>query len=58
MFARCRLTFFLLFLLPLTGRGAEPSPTPAAAVDEESPNDYAANLSTLGRRPDWADLER
>ncbi|MEO5716989.1 MAG: hypothetical protein ABIR29_00270, partial [Chthoniobacterales bacterium] len=39
----------LLFLLGL----------PAAwAVDEELPNESAANLSTLGRKPDWSELER
>src|SRR5438552_16051495 len=33
--------------------------TPAArAVDEESPNDAGANLSTLGRPPDWSELEK
>jgi N-acetylmuramoyl-L-alanine amidase len=27
-------------------------------VDEELPNDPATNLSTLGRRPDWSELEK
>jgi hypothetical protein len=33
---------------------------PAAvwAVDEEVPNEPAAKLSTLGRKPDWSELER
>ncbi|MGI8432984.1 MAG: hypothetical protein ACR2MW_11935, partial [Chthoniobacterales bacterium] len=57
MFARCRLSFFFLLLLPAYGLHAE-SKTPAPAVDEESPNNNATNLSTLGRRPDWGELER
>ena len=28
------------------------------AIDEELPNDAAANLSTLGRAPDWSELEK
>ncbi len=33
--------------------------TPAArAIEEELPNDIAAHLSTLGRAPDWSDLEK
>lgn len=30
----------------------------ARAVEEELPNESAANLSTLGRKPDWSELER
>ena len=30
----------------------------ARAVDEELPNESSANLSTLGRKPDWSELER
>ena len=30
----------------------------ARAVDEESPNEFAENLSTLGRKPDWSELEK
>ena len=30
----------------------------ARALDEEPPNDSAANLSTLGREPDWGALEK
>jgi hypothetical protein len=30
----------------------------ARALDEESPNELAANLSTLGRKPDWSELEK
>ncbi|MDQ3200243.1 MAG: N-acetylmuramoyl-L-alanine amidase [Verrucomicrobiota bacterium] len=30
----------------------------AGAVDEELPNESAANLSTLGRAPDWSELEK
>ncbi|HEY3661693.1 MAG TPA: hypothetical protein VGL24_00905 [Chthoniobacterales bacterium] len=40
----------LLLLLP-----AAPA---ARAVDEELPNDSSINLSTLGRKPDWSELER
>ena len=28
------------------------------AVDEDLPNESSANLSTLGRKPDWSELER
>lgn len=35
------------------------SPAPVArALDEEAPNEMAAHLSTLGRKPDWSELER
>ena len=30
----------------------------ALAVDEDPPNDNSQNLSTLGRPPDWSELER
>ena len=30
----------------------------ARALDEEPPNDSAANLSALGRKPDWSELEK
>ena len=30
----------------------------AGALDEEPPNDSAANLSALGRKPDWSALEK
>jgi hypothetical protein len=30
----------------------------ARALEEEPPNDSAANLSALGRKPDWSDLEK
>jgi hypothetical protein len=30
----------------------------ARAVDEESPNDFKGNLSALGRKPDWSQLEK
>ena len=30
----------------------------ARALDEELPNDSAANLSALGRKPDWGELEK
>ncbi|MGH8092419.1 MAG: N-acetylmuramoyl-L-alanine amidase family protein [Chthoniobacterales bacterium] len=30
----------------------------ARAVDEEMPNEPASNLSTLGRAPDWSELEK
>ncbi len=33
-------------------------PAVAWAVDEETPNEPAAKLSTLGRKPDWSELER
>jgi N-acetylmuramoyl-L-alanine amidase len=39
--------FLLLFGLPA-----------ARALDEEPPNDSAANLSVLGRKPDWSELEK
>lgn len=29
-----------------------------AALDEDAPNEIATNLSTLGRKPDWNDLEK
>ena len=45
--ARCALALFLLL-----------ATSPVHAVDEESPNDGAGNLSTLGRRPDWSELEK
>jgi N-acetylmuramoyl-L-alanine amidase len=32
--------------------------TVARAIDEESPNEPASNLSTLGRTPDWSQLEK
>src|SRR5450432_4482869 len=32
--------------------------SPARAQEEELPNDPAANLSTLGRKPDWNELEK
>ncbi len=41
-----------LALLLLTGAPA------ARAVDEESPNEPASTLSTLGRAPDWSELEK
>lgn len=47
---RCRAVLFVALLLPLI------SPT-AWAVDEESPNELATNLSTLGRKPDWDELD-
>lgn len=34
------------------------TPPLACAVDEEMPNEIAANLSTLGRAPDWSELEK
>ncbi|HEY2801161.1 MAG TPA: hypothetical protein VGI85_11230 [Chthoniobacterales bacterium] len=34
------------------------SAAPAQAVDEQSPNEIATNLSTLGRKPDWSELEK
>ncbi len=30
----------------------------ARAVEQEPPNDPAASLSTLGRKPDWNELEK
>jgi hypothetical protein len=33
-------------------------PAAAGAVDEEVPNEPATRLSTLGRKPDWSELER
>ena len=30
----------------------------ARALEEEPPNDSAANLSVLGRKPDWSELEK
>ncbi|MEO7165424.1 MAG: hypothetical protein ABI787_11350 [Spartobacteria bacterium] len=34
-------------------------PAPAArALDDDAPNEPTANLSTLGRTPDWSELER
>ncbi len=45
--ASCALASLFLFATP-----------PARAADEESPNDTAGNLSTLGRRPDWSELEK
>jgi hypothetical protein len=41
--------FALLFLA---------DPTITRAVEEELPNDPAEHLSTLGRRPDWSELEK
>ena len=41
------LTLLLLF-----------GPATSRAVDEEIPNDPATHLSTLGRKPDWSELER
>ena len=32
--------------------------TVARAIDEESPNEPASNLSALGRAPDWSQLEK
>ena len=32
--------------------------TVARAIDEESPQKPASNLSTLGRAPDWSELEK
>ncbi len=60
MFARFRRAFsllVLLLLLPLAAL-AEETKTPAPAVDEQASGDNADNLSTLGRRPDWHDLDR
>ena len=34
------------------------SATVARAIDEESPHEPASNLSTLGRAPDWRELEK
>ena len=31
---------------------------PPPRVEEESPHRFAANLSTLGRKPDWSELEK
>ena len=30
----------------------------AYAVEEESPNQFAQNLSALGRKPDWSELQK
>jgi len=30
----------------------------ASAVEEESPNQFAQNLSALGRKPDWSELQK
>jgi N-acetylmuramoyl-L-alanine amidase len=45
--ARCALASLLLLIAPAV-----------RAVDDELPNDAAANLSTLGRKPDWSELEK
>jgi len=45
--ASCALASFLVLGIPS-----------ARAVDEELPNETAANLSTLGRKPDWSELEK
>jgi N-acetylmuramoyl-L-alanine amidase len=42
-----RLALFLLLAAPA-----------ARAVDEEPPNESASNLSMLGRKPDWSELEK
>ncbi len=49
---RSPVTRGLALLLLLTGAPV------ARAVDEELPNGSSANLSTLGRKPDWSELER
>ena len=51
MFARRRLIFALAGLLLNLASAAR-------AVDEEAPNEVATNLSTLGRTPDWGELEK
>ncbi|HEY1583007.1 MAG TPA: hypothetical protein VGF73_07910 [Chthoniobacterales bacterium] len=48
---RYRLTRGLALLLLL-------SPPLVHAADEETPNEPAVKLSTLGRKPDWSELER
>ena len=48
---RSLVTHGLAFFLLLTGPAAR-------AVDEELPNESASNLSTLGRKPDWSELEK
>jgi len=30
----------------------------AQTLEEESPNEFSGNLSTLGRKPDWTELEK
>jgi len=30
----------------------------ARALEEEPPNEFSGNLSTLGRKPDWSELEK
>lgn len=49
---RSPVTRGLALLLLLTGAPV------ARAVDEELPNGSSGNLSTLGRKPDWSELQR
>ncbi|MBA3831062.1 MAG: N-acetylmuramoyl-L-alanine amidase [Chthoniobacterales bacterium] len=50
MFTRRLTLAFIVLLLSLS---------PAArAIAEEMPNEVATNLSTLGRKPDWKELEK
>jgi len=30
----------------------------ARALEEKPPNEFSGNLSTLGRKPDWSELEK
>ncbi len=49
---------FGLRFLPILAGFSLVLASPMHAADEELPNEIATNLSTLGRKPDWGELEK